>query len=93
MYPLYYTLNKNLLTTDLKKNEKEELISAISTMDSEYKNAIYLLIYEHFRSDSKEGIKTPYESKMINENSIEFDLAKMPIKLRRILFNFAKIRN
>jgi len=96
MYPLYYTLNVHLRTTDLKKSEKEEILQIISTMDSSSKNAVILLIVEHLRitDDSFHPSKSygiPYEGKKLDENLYEFDLAKLPIKLRRILYKFVQI--
>ena len=39
---LYYTLNKNIQTADLKKNEKEEIIRTIKEMNQEHKEAMFL---------------------------------------------------
>ena len=89
-YQLYYTLDKNLQSTDLKKIEKEEVISSIEKMNQESKDACYLLIYEHYRITENKETKTPYGA-VITGNDIQFDLSNMPIKLRRILYNFCKI--
>ena len=48
-YSLYYTLNKNLKNVDLNAKQKKALIIALGKMDDEdKKNAVVLLIAEHF---------------------------------------------
>lgn len=97
MFQLYYTLNKNIQTADLKKSEKEEIISYIPKLDETHRNAIFLLIYEHYRNETQETdsiYKLPYGGIEINgekKEGVEFNLGKMPIPLRRILFKFIKI--
>lgn len=92
MFQLYYTLNTNLQSTDLKKTEKEEILDKISKMDQDSLNAVFLLIYEHFRAsnDVNDIYQIPFEGHETN-NGIEFNLAKLPIKLRRILYKFIKL--
>lgn len=91
-YELYHTLNSNLQNNDLKKKEKEEIINQINFLDKESMEAIFLLIYEHFRlnSDNTELYVIPYEGQSCNNNLI-FNISKLPIKLRRIIYNFIKI--
>jgi len=105
MFQLYYTLNTNIQTTDLKKTEKEEIIRTISNIDENYRNAIFLLIYEHYMNESKEssqkdsvstkhdapfGSTIPYGG-IEKGSDVEFNIGKLPIQLRRILFKFIKI--
>ena len=92
MFQLYYTLNTNLQTTDLKKAEKEEILKVIKTMDDSSKKALFLLMYEHLKINEKNSdpYQLPYGG-VKKENCLEFDIGKMPIKLRRILYKFVKI--
>lgn len=93
MFQLYYTLNKNIQSADLKKSEKEEIISYIPKLDESHRNAIFLLMYEHYRNETQEMndiYKIPY-SGIEKPTGIEFNIGKMPIPLRRIIFKFIKI--
>lgn len=92
-YQLYYTLNTNLQTSDLKKNEKEELLNVIKNMsDLQSKKALFLLICEHAKNEQVlYNNVIPYDGVEIKEDSVQFNLAKMPIKLRRIIYKFIKI--
>lgn len=92
MFQLYHTLNSNIQSTDLKKIEKTEILKTIDTMDQSSKEALFLLIYEHYRlnEDPSDIYKLPYGGTEKN-NGIEFNLSKMPIKLRRIIYKFIKI--
>ncbi len=93
MFQLYYTLNSNIQTADLKKSEKEEILRTINIMDVHSKKALFLLIYEHAKINediSSNIYDIPYGG-VETDGCLEFNLAKMPIKLRRILYKFIKI--
>lgn len=94
-FPLYYTLNSNLQASDLKKAEKEEIMKSIQTMDISSQEALFLLIYEHNKINSNQQsdvYEIPYDGVYTNEDEIiEFNLAKFPIQLRRIIYKFTKI--
>lgn len=93
MFQLYYTLNSNLQTTDLKKIEKEEILKTVKTMDISSKKAFFMLIYENMRANGKQDAdiyQLPYEG-IKTDDGVEFNLSKMPIQLRRILYKFIKI--
>lgn len=96
-YALYHTLNKTVQTADLKKSEKEEIVRYVSLLSPEDKGAFFLLIYEHYRNEMLTKNENyvpeyiiPYEG-VETTNGISFNLAKLPISLRRILFKFIKI--
>lgn len=92
MFQLYYTLNTNIQNTDLKKSEKEEIVKTIKNMDDSSRKALFLLMYEHMKLNEKitDIYQLPYGGTK-KGTSLEFDLGKMPIKLRRILYKFVKI--
>lgn len=97
-YELYHTLNQNIAKKDLKRTEKEELKDVISSFSTQESQALYNLIIEdraHSQQDhdsqdhaSKE---LPYGGVRLSQKSVEFDLADFPIRLRRIMYKFAKI--
>lgn len=95
MASIYDTLNINIQETDLKREEKEEIVRTIENGKEEFCNAIYLLIYEDFKRYSNEydpsnPYKIPYNG--IEKNSaLDFKLSKCPPRLRRILFKFIKV--
>lgn len=94
MASVYDSLNKNIQDTDLKKDEKEEIIRTIENGKEEFCNAIFLLIYEDFKRyssdfDPNDPYKIPYAG--IENNGLEFRLPKFPLRLRRILFKFIKV--
>ena len=98
MSQLYFSLNKNIQNIDLKKNEKKELIDILPSLDIQTKEAFFLLIYQHMIETQQNQINStvseepiiPYEG-IEENNSIIFNLGKLPIELRRILYKFVKI--
>ncbi len=92
MFQLYHTLNKNIQSTDLKKVEKEDILKTIDVMDQQSRDAFFLLIYEHARiNDNSEDVYNIPYSGIETPQGIEFNLGKLPIKLRRILYKFVKV--
>lgn len=94
-YGLYQTFSSDTPTKDLSDEEKKELSESFKELKIEQKKAIFFLIIEHAKItedyiyDSK-NIIFPYEM-IQNENAIEFDLEKLPIKLKWILLKFSKV--
>lgn len=89
---LYYTLNKELKTVDLKKSEKQYVLDSIQVMDQTSLKMICELIAEHYKNEN-DGIpitEIPYEGCQKPEG-VEFNMAKFPIQLRHIIFKFIKI--
>jgi hypothetical protein len=101
MSTLYYSLNKNIQPIDLKKVEKEELIDTTRKLDLDSKTAMFMLIYQHLLEEKKANNEVideneiPYfgvvKYKENGEEYLEFNLGKIPINLRRILYKFCKI--
>lgn len=94
-YGLYQTLNKNLPKQDLKAAQKSHIIERISNLTERESEAVVMLVCEHVRihenfSYDPENIILPYESSF-DKNTVTFDLKKMPIPLRWIIFKFLEI--
>lgn len=94
-FELYHTLNQNIAKKDLKKAEKEEIIDAITKFTSQESQAMFSLINEdyklHLEETKTDETPLPYNGRTVSKNSVEFDLADFPIRLRRILYKFVKI--
>jgi deoxyribodipyrimidine photolyase len=95
---LYYTLNKSANSIGLNKHEKEHLIEELNKLNEDSAEACIKLILEHFKIENslkeyQENV--PYEGVKILNNSgkydVEFDLANLPVKLQKILYNFIEI--
>lgn len=88
-FSLYYTLNSNLKKKDLTKEQKNELIDSLSILSKEEKEAFFMLLHEHaIVTDKNFTAKSiPYDGKD-DEHGISFNLSKIPIPLRHILFKF-----
>lgn len=91
MSALYQSFNSNLQTSDLKKAEKEEILRTIETMETDSMEALFELICEHGKQNDVTDV-IPYGEE-VEDNVLEFNLAKMPIPLRRIIFKFIKVLN
>lgn len=94
MSQLYYTLNKDLKQTDLKKSEKVYIIQHIQNLDQTAIKALGDLIYEHYKCNTEDPLDDiiPYEGEYLpEENETVFNLAKFPISLRQVIFKFIKI--
>jgi hypothetical protein len=94
-YGLYQTLNKNLPKQDLKAAQKSHIIERISNLKERETEAIIMLVCEHARiqenfSYDPENIILPYEGSF-DKKTVTFDLKKMPIPLRWIIFKFLEI--
>jgi hypothetical protein len=88
-FPLYDSLCKNNLKTDLSLNQKRLFVKRISTLDNEGHDLIYALI-RMYQIETKEEMDTsvPYKGE-ISDTNILFQVDNLPISLKRILFKFA----
>lgn len=91
-YPLYYTLNTNLPTTNLSKGQKSQLLEKLANLDEESKKAVLMLIAEHSLvvDDHQYGAcdtEIPYGG-IQEKGDVKFELDKLPLELRWILFKF-----
>jgi hypothetical protein len=80
-FPLYTTLKTGIPTKDLTILQKNKIVNKIEEMDSEGHELIYALI----KTFSNENEVIPC---VINNDSITFDLEKMPTKLKQIIYKF-----
>ena len=90
MAQLYQTFNCDLPTSDLKKSEKMLLIHAIDGMDQIRHELVFTLIYEHYVRTLPNGAEkelTPYGCQC-EKGNLTFNLSKIPIPLRHILYRF-----
>lgn len=80
---------------DLKKPEKEFLCDYVKKLNQMDKEAFYMLIYYYYEfegKNEKDEIEVyPYESSKNNLRGIDFNLSKIPYKLRQMLYKFCKI--
>lgn len=96
---LYQTLCQNTKAKDISVEEKSKITETVLTLNNEEKEALFLLIYEHFRTSRKKNtietinlddLQLPYG---ISEtvDGIQFSLSKIPLKLRQIILKFINI--
>ena len=52
-FPLYQTLSQNTSSKDISVEEKSSIMSTIPLLTMEEKEALFLLIYEHYRISKK----------------------------------------
>jgi len=90
---VYYTLNVNIPKKDLSAAKKRDLLERIERLETEQREAVFLLICEHYKSESGldlDGLTLPYDGEK-KKKGVEFDLDKLPIPLRWILYKFTLI--
>lgn len=92
-FPLFSTLDKDLQPKDLTVKQLKDLKLAIDEMKSEQHELIYMLIRiftETHDINSKSIL--PYGLTRQGHNII-FDLEKLPMRLRKILYKFSLLKN
>jgi hypothetical protein len=89
-FPLYNTLSKNLPKKDLSLKQKKDFITKIEDINTQGSELIYALIraYQILNQGDTPNEKLPFEGQIINENNLEFNISKIPIELRQILYKF-----
>jgi len=92
-FPLYDSLIEDVPEKDLTGYQKSDFVKKINSMDNEGHERIYALIKKFFIMNEVEqnSFNVPYGGKFVKNNDISFDLKDIPIKLRQILYKFAKI--
>lgn len=90
---LYNSLSYNIPPEDLTPEEKEYLVSSISSWDDiDKKETVYLLIlHDYIKSNPNTKVIFPYKSKQLSNNSLEIKIDALPKKLKRILYKFVKL--
>lgn len=94
-YGLYYTLNENIPEKVFPVSNKKKLIKSIETLNEQEKEAIILLIHEHYKNFGKKSLNEnvnliPYEGEQKGKNVL-FDLEKLPNELCWILEKFMTV--
>ena len=92
MYPLYHTLNKNIESRDMTKQEEYSMTERIKSMEEPSIKAILMLIIEHSRINGdgefySNNIVLPYNGSQ-NEKDVVFQINKLPIRLKWIIWKF-----
>lgn len=95
-YGLYQTFSSDTPIEDLSISDKREIKENFETLDTEQKKAVFFLIIEHAKLTDNyiydpNNIQYPYDIFQNSDENIEFDLEKLPIKLKWILWKFNKI--
>jgi len=90
-FPLYDNFSKDLPKGDLTISQKKLFIKYVQTMNNKGCELIYALIRMHQIENSEQNTSytLPYGGSFINTEII-FDLSKLPLKLRQILFKFSQ---
>jgi hypothetical protein len=87
-FPLYTTLNTNIIKKDLTVLQKNETIKKIESLDCKAHELIYALIKCYYlENDNGEQLSIPYNGKLAKER-IEFNLSDFPIGLKQLLYKF-----
>lgn len=101
-YPLYYTLCKDMSRgKGMNKTERKKIISSlsdcVSSITEKEKEAVLLLIVEHFRTSEKKDIDfmtddifVPYEA-VKTRNGIKWKYENIPDDLLNILQKFFEV--
>ncbi len=89
-YLLYKSLAINIPDEQLDQSKKDELIQFSSNLTLEQKEAFVRIIIENASLKSKDVYSLDY-MKSSENNSIEFDITKMPPDLQWILHRFLMV--
>lgn len=91
-YPFYDVLLKDLKEKDLTHKQKITLISKIDKLDNNGMELIYAIIKVHYlRNNDTSSFKLPYDGIYVNNESVKFDLEKLPYLLKQIINKFVKL--
>ena len=89
-FPLYDDLIKNTLYTDLTVKNKNEFLNLVQKIDENGQEIMYILIKIYqIEHNENHGFTIPYGGSYA-DNDINFDLDKLPNKLKQLLFKFLK---
>lgn len=92
-FPLYTTLIAGLENKDITLIQKKEFLSKLTDMDLDAQEKVYALVKCYYlENESGDKLTIPYGGQL-SKDRIEFDLDKMPKKLKRLLYKFAKVHS
>lgn len=90
-FPLYNTLFKSCKDKDLTKEEKAELIEKIQLLDNKG-NELFFVLMVYYSNNNRKKVTNfsliPYSGTRIGNNDYQFEFAKIPFKLRQMLYSF-----
>lgn len=88
-FPLYDSLSKDIADVDLTTSQKRSFIKKILKIDQTGHELVYALIrmYQIENGEENMSFTLPYSGTFV-ENDINFDLDKLPKKLKQILYKF-----
>lgn len=91
-FPLYENLIKDISDdiTALNKQQKEQLISKIKSLDEHGHELIYVLIKVHYNNENENSYSLPYKIKSL-KLGLRIDINQLPIKLQHIINNFVQL--
>jgi hypothetical protein len=90
-FPLYTTLLTGLPSKDLTVAQKNDFVRRIDKLDSEAYDLIYALIKSYYlEHENGDAFTIPYEG-ILAKDRIDFDLLKLPITLRQLLYKFVTV--
>jgi len=88
-FPLYDSLNINLIDKDLSPSQKDGFIKKVKELDDSGSELMYALIRFHYIKMENDTLSLPYDCK-IQKNDMQFDMERFPYKLKQILYTFLK---
>lgn len=90
-FPLYTTLSSSLPDRDLTVVQKNSLIKNIEKLDQDAHELIFALIKCYYNeNENGNNLDIPYNGEL-KKGLINFDLLKLPNKLRQLLHNFVTL--
>ena len=76
---------------DLTVLQKNDLLKKINTMDTDAHELVYALIKCFYMENNRgDPLSIPYKGQL-SKDKIDFDLLKMPNKLRQLLYKFVNV--
>ena len=89
-FPLYNILFKELPKKDLSLRQKKDFITKTESIDTQGAELVYALIraYQILNQEEIPEEKLPFEGQQLSENNLEFNISKIPIQLRQLLYKF-----
>jgi len=90
-FPLYTSISADIPEKDLTGTQKADFVKKVESMDLDGHELIYALIKTFYIENENDSPFTlPYGGKFI-KNEMSYDMDGIPLKLRQILYKFAKI--
>ena len=92
-FPLYTTLMTGLENKDITLIQKNEFLRKVTDMDLDAQEKVYALVKCYYlENENGDKLTIPYDGQL-GKDRIDFDLEKMPKKLKRLLYKFANVHS